>query len=206
MKRLSVTTALCTLLAGAAFAEGPTPIPMDPEPLPPAPTVMNWGGFYAGGTLAYGGGDMSYRNPDFDWTIDDDVGFGAFAGYNWQRGNLVFGGEVAVLKYNGVPAGFPAESFGAIVDLKARLGFAAGQALIYGFAGYSISSYDIPVAGNWDLDGMNYGLGVDFAVRDQLFVGVEYIMRNLDADETSTPGQTQANDLDMLQLRVGWKF
>jgi len=57
---------------------------------------MDWSGFYAGGTVAYGGGDMEYRNPDASWAIEDETGFGALPGTTgsvgrWSMGlNLAF--------------------------------------------------------------------------------------------------------------------
>lgn len=206
MKTLFVSTLVCSLAATAALAGTPAPAPVDPQLPAPAPAVMDWSGFYAGGTVAYGGGDMEYRNPGASWVIEDETGFGAFAGYNWQRGSLVYGAELGVLQYDGFPGGFSSESFDMMIDLKGRVGFAAGRALVYGFVGYTMGGYDIPGSGSWDVDGMNYGVGVDVAVYERMFVGVEYMVRDLEADATMTPLQTQESDLDMVQLRVGWRF
>ena len=214
MKSILSILAASTMLASAAIAgspEAPAPAVVDIVPVAVA-TGADWGGFYLGATYGIGtGGNMEYDagGPLIEYdSLEPGSSYGAFAGYNLQRDNLVYGGEIA---YSAVdvpgfgPIGFPLETFNYFVDGKARVGYAMDNILVYGFAGYTWSNFEYEGGPDFPVSGMNYGAGVDVMFGGNMFAGAEYIIRDL-SGETENPGQTQSTNIQAVQLRAGWKF
>ena len=185
-----------------------------------------------------------------DWSADTDIDgtlYGAFAGYNFTRGSMVLGLEAAYSMgsvgfefgstndmsgdqldffrwleefYGGSTPDAYSGKFSSFVDLKARAGFSAGSALIYGFAGMSLGEYqyfddgveidEFPAFGT---SGMNYGVGIDYLITDSIFLGAEYIIRDqagtvysiYDDGDGSMDWDMTAN-VQAIQLRAGMKF
>ena len=210
MKIVSIALAATLGLATAGYAGGITVPAADPEVTmtEPMATGADWGGFYAGATYGIGiGGDMEY-DPGFIYgSLEPGSSYGAFAGYNIQRNNLVYGGEIAYSRVD-VPgfgaSGFPDENFDYFIDGKARVGYAMNNVLVYGFAGYSWSNF-LGFTNSWEVSGLNYGVGADVMFGENLFVGAEFIVRNL-SGETNNPGQIHTTNIQAAQLRAGWKF
>ncbi len=87
------------------------------------------------------------------------------------------------------------------------MGYASGNMLAFGFIGYSMSAYDNQFDEAKSMSGLNYGAGVDFLIGDNMFVGAEYIVRDLNGEgNTVQPGQTREAQIQAVQLRVGWNF
>ena len=120
---------LLVLASGALAADFPA---VGGYYAPPAPiTGYTWYGPYAGATIGYEWGDVS-NNP----TKPSGVTGGLEAGYSWQRGNVIFGGEadlqVSAAKDTLAPWQFANAWYGTV---RARGGLAAGNMLFYGTAG-----------------------------------------------------------------------
>lgn len=159
-------------LAGGMAEPAPAPVVM---PAAPAPVAgADWTGFYAGGQLEYGDVDVSGAL--------DENGTGAlggiFAGYRYDFGSYVIGGEIDI---NAADIDLPAA--GGNLDSVARLGleagFDAGPALIYGTAGAARATVDAgadTLAGN----GYFYGVGVDYALTDQIVLGAELLQHEFE--------------------------
>lgn len=171
----------------------------------------DWTGVYVGATYgATSDNDDQFNGGVLVRGLDyDGHGLGLFAGFNSQRGNLVYGAELGVAPYT---TDDPANHIGArerYIDIKGRLGYATGKALVYGVLGFSTAT-TIESPGNVDIgtSGMNYGLGVDYQVTDRFFMGVEMLQRNLDGDYTSSgfPGWTFDTRSQSLSLRGGFRF
>ena len=97
MKTLIAAATAATLGATAALASGPIAEPIyEPPALLPMPSAYNWTGGYAGVGLTYGRAAMSEGGALPDFPATSGAGIGLLAGYNWQNGNLVYGGEVAL--------------------------------------------------------------------------------------------------------------
>lgn len=206
MKRILMTSAAFVIAAGAATAGTVAPPAPDPVPVAPTPApAYDWSGAYFGGYAGGGMGTMEYQTPAFGpYDIDPAWSYGAFAGYNWQSGNLVYGVEASVGLFQGFPVGFPGESYDYIVDARARVGHAMDNVLVYGFAGGSIGQYTIP-PDSWSIYGANYGAGLEFGVTDNLSIGGEYVGHYL-TGETNVAGQTQNTILHELRARVAVRF
>jgi outer membrane immunogenic protein len=208
MKKLSFAAAAVAVISVPAYAGGPTTVEPDPMPAAaPAPVeAHDWSGPYVG--LGYGRGSGDYDvNPGGEFELDSGTARSLFAGYLMQRGALVYGGELAFSKGSGLGAvGFPTEDVDRIIDLKGRMGVAAGRALFYGALGYSSVKYEVPVDTNdFTTKGVSYGIGVDVAISNRITVGAEYLNRKTDGD-TYNAGQTADIDLDTVSLRLGLSF
>ena len=59
--------------------------------------------------------------------------------------------------------------------------------------------------GEWDIGGINYGIGVDYAISDNFVIGAEYLIRDLSGDN---PGGTNITtiDFDTISVRAIYKF
>lgn len=203
MKHIVKITVIATLLGSAASAGSYEPPIVEP-PLDVA-SAHDWSGSYVGLSAGSDTGSMVYT-PGFSFTLTQAASFALFGGHNWQNGNLVYGAEVSIGKSGTYPGAFSTEEFTYLADLKGRVGYAADKVMFYGFAGPSIGQYSIPVLpAQWNVNGYNYGVGVDVAVTEKVFVGLEYMTREL-SGATSTPGQVQDTTIRTVQARIGWAF
>jgi len=199
MKYLIATATAALLATGATGALAGNVVPAAPDPVVTVPVATaapaaDWNGFYFGGTVGWASGDRTGID-DFDGLL-----YGGFAGYNYQfDNNLVLGVEVA---------GSMGEEKWALggtrdatyVDLKAKAGFAVDRALVYVSGGYTFASYD----GGDEGAGFNVGAGVDFLVFDNVFVGAEYVYR--DIEDTVADPAAWSEQFGTIQARVGITF
>lgn len=160
-----------------------------------APAAPSWGGFYAGLSAGKASGDHTYTD-DGQYDLDGTV-FGAFIGYKYDMQPFVLGMELAAVK-GPIEEPEPEYNFGHVVDLKASAGYSFGKLLVSGIVGYSTAKWDENGTSS-TADGMSYGLGADYLITDNFFVGAEYLKRNLDTDAFD-------GDVDTLQARIGYKF
>lgn len=194
-KILSTVLAAFTATATAASA-GTIVVPVADPVIAPAPALPSWQGFYAGATLGWATGEATF--PTSPPLAIDSFTYGGFAGYNHiLDSGFVIGGEIAatVLSLNDRFGG----AVNTVFDAKLRAGVEAGRALIYASGGYS-RSWDN--AGNVG-SGWNVGAGVDYLVTDSLFVGAEYVYR--DITDTATPSNWR-DRFHTVQMRAGIKF
>lgn len=224
-------TAAGALFAGAAYAGGVAPAPVEPAPMAPAPIAMpstDWTGGYAGASLGWGGVNLDGDGDDLDAILGDDddddddlfdvdgdgVVGGAFAGYQYDFGSFVLGGE---LDLNASNLDFDDDDFGDFFDdaeeddeevsidqihrLKMRAGYDAGNTLIYGVAG---AAYAEAEAFGEDLSDTGYvlGAGVDYKVTPNVVVGGEVLYHKFDDfDDTGIDA-----DVTTVQARVAYQF
>lgn len=184
--------------ASAASASGPVIIVDDVLPSPPAP---DWTGFYTGLSANFGGGHINYHFGGVFANGPWDLGGvmpGIVAGYNHQRGNLVFGFEVAAMAGEFSDNVTPFQFVHGVVDAKLRAGVSTGPALIYGTVGFSTlrftEGYADPVHAR--ITGPGIGVGVNVKNDDGLIVGGELFARKVSGDVTyAVPGWTLENSL-----------
>jgi opacity protein-like surface antigen len=193
-----LTTTTLLLFATGALAEGgnaappPPPVVVEPETCPDAFDCA-YIGLEAG--LARADGTV---NGDVLGLSDDETAIGVFGGYNVQNGNLVFGGEARYLSFE-MPGGITGSALNDVFDLRGRVGVASGSFLGYAALGYSWSAYDPGGGGSVDVDGMNFGVGAEYNVSEDFFVGADYTGRSLE-------GGAYEIDLNTLTLRAGFRF
>ncbi len=197
---------LVSLAAQAADIPAPGPSLAPPPPLL-ASGGYNWEGYYAGLHAGYGrtyddkvgihhitnpGGVLTVRNIGGNLKAGGVLG-GLQAGYNWQTGALVYGVEADVTLMSGKStfSGLYPAPIAAVVTtsasrdwsgtLRARIGYAFGQALIYSTAGISATNvkYSLVAFGGTPLSTSNvrlapvFGGGIEYAINNNWSAKVE---------------------------------
>ncbi|MEJ8560052.1 outer membrane beta-barrel protein [Yoonia sp. GPGPB17] len=172
----------------------------------PTTVLADWSGVY--------GGVSAGRSFDAELTFDDSsLGkteteptgvFGGFAGYQFQNEQVVYGAEIALSRAPDIEASDDADldMDGNIIDLKGRIGYAAGNGLIYGVAGLSSIMIDSD-DGEFDGLGANFGVGYDFLVAENIVLGAEYLIRRTTGDDDDNDFDI---DSDVLSIRAAYKF
>ncbi len=195
-----------TLSAGAALADGPAPVVYTPAPTPPA-EMYDWAGAYVG--LSFGMVDPradSNVGAFNDDPFNEDSAFGVFAGYQMQNGNLVYGGELGYTAYEAEAVNFPGEFIEDIIEVRARLGYAFDNVLVHGSVGWASQTYSAPgFAIEFDMTGMIYGIGVDVGLTDNLFVGLEYVIRDIEVSQAAPAAHVAIED-QSFRFRIGYSF
>ncbi|MFZ1468283.1 MAG: outer membrane beta-barrel protein [Paracoccaceae bacterium] len=209
MKHFISAVAVVMASSTLAVAGGPITPYVEPQPMQPAAVaVHDWSGVYVG--LGYGkaSADVVFT-PGGAVDFNDGTITSLHAGYLLQRGSLVYGGELSfgsISDLYAIPGFGNNDEIDRVIDLKARLGFAADRFQLYGVLGYSKATYTEVPGGDWDADGMAYGIGAEYAVSQRMTIGVEYLARDLSADSPTLVGQTADFNLDTVSLRVGLQF
>jgi opacity protein-like surface antigen len=208
MTRFTLCAAVLLGSATAAFA-GPIDVPHAPPPVyvEPENCALAFDCFYAGIELGFGMGegdefeDILGANQVITPLDYDGGAYGVFAGYNFQNGNMIYGGELRYLhlNLNDDASGFEVNS---TLDLRARLGFAASeQLMVYGAAGWSIA--DATAAADFDMDGFNYGVGAEYNVSESFFVGADLTGRQLEGTQGIF---TYEGTVNTATIRAGFRF
>lgn len=228
-----VLAAVISVLATPVIAGGLDEPIVAPAPAPvlaPAPPILSFAGGYVGGSLGAGSLDVGDRFDVFeeDADIDDtdtDFHYGAHAGYNFQRGNVVFGPEVAIFGTSSEISGSvfdedeaaeeDIEDEGDVgVDLNyglrvaARGGYAFGQNLVYGVAGAAYAEVDSRLAQFGEDDDSDWGYAVGFGyerlIGQNLIVGAQYTLHAF--DEFGDGENADDIDYRTIEARVSFKF
>lgn len=130
-------------------------------------------------------------------------GLGAFVGYNWQRGNWVYGGELSYTNFSTGFVGFPGGPVQSdALEARARVGYAFGPMMAYGFVGAAQSNW---AAGLTSLNqtGYTYGVGIERFVTQSMTVGLELASRDV---RGSFIANTLGTTINTLSLRAGFHF
>lgn len=204
----AITSAAVGLLAGSAVA---------------AP--FEFAGFYAGAHFGY---MDTHADVDTDSTSGGDLMGGLQAGYNIIDGNLMYGVETDIsltgadpdggCDYAGV-GGTCDFHMGPMATLRGRLGYAAGDFMVFATGGvaaarYSMRSFDGGGATVDDLDeggryGWTAGAGVEYLLGDMMSVKLEYrFLQLLDKDFTSfaVGGSEIEMNSHTIMTGVNWHF
>ena len=174
--------------------------------------TFDWRGAYAGLDYTYiNGGHQDYTASGSAAGTRALKGhtYGGFAGYNFQNGSFVYGPELDVsLGRVKQPGANPQNRHNTIVDLKFRAGYATGNALIYGAVGFSGTNWKENSIGHARTSGYIFGVGMDYALTDSAFLGLEYDRRQLKSGTLSWGGGNQrfSTNMNSIELRVGFRF
>jgi outer membrane immunogenic protein len=203
MRRVVLGAASVLATSGlAAAADLPAaPYYTAPEPL----TAYSWAGPYLGATLGYEWGTVS-NSP----TQPSGVAGGVEAGYNWQRGAFVFGGE-ADIQLSGAddtlsPFEFSNPWFGTV---RGRAGASLNNVLVYGTAGLA---YGELRADSFNLTeshvnvGWTAGLGVEVGLTPRWSAKAEWLYLDLSGRSFSLTGTSNGLAADLLRMGVNYRF
>jgi outer membrane immunogenic protein len=170
-----------------------------------AQDASQWAGAYAGLTYSTGDAFQTYDTV-VSYDLEGD-GAGLILGYNLTSGPWVYGAELAYSRPK--IAELPPSTdytFTSFLDLKARGGYAVENVLFYGVLGGTFSQWEEGAGSpSFDGDGLLYGIGVDYKITPAVFIGADYIRRDVTSDWT-TLGNTFEADPTTLTVRVGMSF
>ncbi|WP_010141632.1 outer membrane protein [Oceanicola sp. S124] len=176
-----------------------------------APAAESWAGAYAGlKAEAFRSGETSYNfvnqggTTSFPYDLAETTEGGLFMGHNFTYGNIVFGPEIAYTRGGPAEQLTPGSELEGVADLKARVGYATGQVLVYGFLGYSYANWS-EFGSRIEIDGKIYGLGVDYLMPSGLFLGAELSRRELEGHYYFGSDYLAA-ETTSLSLRAGYRF
>ncbi|HTV37123.1 MAG TPA: outer membrane protein [Xanthobacteraceae bacterium] len=172
-----------------------------PEPL----SVYSWAGPYLGATLGYewGGVDNSLTHPS-------GIAGGVEAGYNWQRGAFVFGGETDI-QLSGAddtmsPYEFSNPWFGTV---RGRAGVSLNNVLVYGTAGLAYGNLRADTfnltESHTDL-GWVAGAGVEVGFTPHWSAKAEWLYLDLADSNFSVTGNNNGLAADLLRMGVNYHF
>jgi predicted porin len=203
MTALKRTFALClplALAAPVAMAGGLTEPVIEAAPTPvitPAPVSYgaDWTGFYAGGQLGYGNVSSPLLTNDADGLL-----YGVHAGYNYDFGSIVVGGEIDYDKGNDVTDAGSGIELDSVTRLKLRAGYDAGAWMPY----VTIGAARAQVTGGANLtdDGAFAGLGVNYRISDSLTLGGEVLQHQF----KDFGGTGEDIDATTLSTRISFNF
>lgn len=207
MKKNPHLTAAAFALVAATSAAAAADIPgmARPYAAPAAAySAYNWMGFYAGLNLGYERGSIT-NNP-----TDPSGGLiGLQAGYNWQNGQFVFGGETDLQLTNAddvlAPWKFSNPWFGT---LRARLGYALNNILFYGTGGLAYGGLKLESAGLSQTKthyGWTAGVGAEVGLMPAWTARVEYLYIDL-VDRDYFIGTSNGLESHVLRLGINYRF
>lgn len=186
-------------------------IPAAPAVPMEEPPVNTWSGPYAGIALGYGFNGRTIA-PGNTINTDGFIG-GGFAGYQFQNGMFVFGGEVDA-NYSNLRGANAGQSSRSSFDgsLRARMGIAiTDDVVIYGTGGGALQNLRVSDAATSDrktMLGYTVGAGVDVRVVDQVFVRGEYRYTDFGRETFNTAAGPQSIDSsnNRVMFGLGLKF
>lgn len=177
--------------------------------------------------------------------LTDEAVFGFHAGYLHQFGQFVAGLEASatlsnadgVLAENPPPKGNDYQTktqAGNLYAITGRLGFAIDRLMIYGKGGYAWTDVDfdasffnkdgpegengtkVAIGNTFDFDGPVIGAGFEYAITQNITLGVEYLHYDFDTSGVATLDTTNSGitservkadyDLDTVTARLNFKF
>ena len=177
--------------------------------------ATSWAGLYVGASVGYAWGEGEQFSLGRLETDLDGAVYGAQVGYNFQRDNIVFGVEAS---FNG--ADLEGDEFDGDVTTEvdwyatavARLGYSAGDFLIYGFGGVAWGDVTVGVIGFESEEthvGWTAGVGVERAFSDRLSVRLEYAHVDLGTEDhfkSECDDCEGSAEFDVVKVGVNYKF
>tara|TARA_R110002072_G_scaffold302139_1_gene484128 strand:+ start:3219 stop:3818 length:600 start_codon:yes stop_codon:yes gene_type:complete len=192
--KLMVLALSATALGSAAMAGSLSDTVAEAPVYAPAPAPVNtggdWTGFYTGLQLGYADADSATGALD-----GNDTSYGFHAGYDYDFGQFVLGGELDYDKTN-ISLGGGAASIDSVARAKIRGGYDLGRTLVYATAGAARADTSV---GNET--GPFFGLGVAYQITDRYLIGAEVLEHRF-----NDVGGVAGNDIDATTLNIRGTF
>lgn len=167
-------------------------------------SAYNWMGPYVGANLGYQWGDVTNN-----LTQPAGGSLGVQAGYNWQSGQLVIGGEADLQISNAddvlAPWKFSNPWFSTA---RARVGYAWNNVLFYGTGGLVFGGLELDSAGltqSRTRYGWTIGAGAEVGLTPNWTAKVEYLYFDL-VDRDYFIGTSNGLESSLLRMGVNYKF
>ena len=196
----NATTSSMTSVAAAAeltpnYYGGPTPY-----------FAFSWAGPYVGATLGYEWGSID-NNP----TRPNGVAGGFEAGFNWQNGNFIYGGETDIsfsaASDTFAPWQFSNPWFGTA---RGRAGIAVNNALLFGTAGLAYGELTGTSSGSLSEShtslGWVVGLGAEVSFTQHWSAKAEWLYFNLDDRHFSMTATNNGLAANLMRLGLNYHF
>jgi len=156
--------------AHAADAVEQVPQPPVAQEAPPA--VNNWSGFYIGGEGDWNKGHFNRTGNTYGF------GGGAFTGYNWQQGQIVYGieGDLGYADSETSRNGLTAKN-GINGSIRGRLGYDFNPFMLYGTAGLALGQNklsDDTSSESKTAVGYTVGAGAETFITNNITARLEY--------------------------------
>ena len=172
-----------------------------PSPLGP----YSWIGPYMGATAGYQWGWVSNSA-----TQPSGLEGGIEGGYNWQRGNFVFGGEADLnlswASATVAPIEFSSPWFSTV---RGRGGVTFGNVLVYGTAGLAVGDLRADAAGLSESHaniGWTAGAGVEVGFTRRWSAKAEWLYLDLAGSNFSVSGVNNGLTANLLRFGVNYRF
>lgn len=241
MRNSVSVTFLAMLVSAPAFAGGPVEPVVEPAPamVVVAAPVGGWSGGYIGASVNWGNASVDAAGDAADALNDFGIGStlskpsgvsGAIrAGYDWQRGQGVFGigGEYNFANYDaGLESGLVDAAAEGDLDLTGvnvsvenmatifgRAGYAVNdQFLAYGLVGYSWADGKVSMDGESEsrnLDGLTLGVGGEYKFNQNWSAFGEYDYTNFGTIEDTSnllENSSLEADINVFKIGVNYRF
>ena len=205
MKKTILAMTVASLVAAAGTATA-ADLPRSSAPYySPAPAVYNWGGGYAGLNVGYEWGAITNSSGS-----PSGLEGGLQAGYNWQSGQFVFGGETDIQVTGAddtfAPWKFANPWFGT---LRGRAGYAMNNVLFYGTFGLAYGQIKGTFLG---LDeskthvGWAGGLGMEVGFTPNWSAKIEYLYMDLSNRAYSITNTSNGFEANMVRFGINYHF
>ncbi len=202
--RTVLGAALALTVTGAAFAADFPP--SNYYTAPPSYMANSWAGPYLGGVLGYEWGTVN-NNP----TRPSGLEGGLEGGFNWQRGNFVYGAEtdmdISGADDTSAPWQFTNPWFGT---LRGRAGVAIGNVLIFGTAGLAYGELTADTSGNLSESHTSFGWvaggGAEVGFAPHWSAKAEWLYLDLSDRAFSVTGTNNGLAANLLRLGVNYHF
>jgi outer membrane immunogenic protein len=206
MKTMKIVAGAAVTIALAATAASAADIPRAPYYTAPAPIgAYSWTGPYLGLNLGYQWG-YTTNNP----TRPSGTAGGIQAGYNWQSGQFVYGGEMdlslSAAEEVFAPWKFSNPWFGT---LRGRVGFALNNILFYGTAGLAyggVRGENPALSESKTHIGWTAGAGMEVGLTPNWSARVEYLYIDLADRGYLATGTNNGLESSLLRLGVNYRF
>jgi outer membrane immunogenic protein len=198
--------AAAATLAGTATAVMAADLPRGTSPYyAPQSNVFNWAGFYAGANLGYEWGKITNTSGS-----PSGVEGGLQAGYNWQNGQFVFGGETDI-QFSGADDTFAPYKFSNpwFGTLRGRVGYAFSNILVYATGGLAygdVKGESGALTETKTQVGWTLGAGAEVGLTANWSAKVEYLYMDLGSRSYSITGADNGLEASVFRLGVNYHF
>lgn len=205
MKKIVFGAGIAVVMATGAQAADIGRGSYQPYSPPPVMARYSWMGPYLGVNLGYQWGETT-NNP----TEPAGIMGGLQAGYNFQSGQFVFGGE-ADIQLSGAEDTFAPWKFSNpwFGTLRGRAGYALNNILFYGTGGFAYGNVKGEFLG---LDesrthyGWTVGLGAEVGLTQNWSAKVEYLYVDLAERGYTVTGTENGLESNVLRFGVNYRF